>query len=193
MYGVVNGVYYCNNYRVDEINNKIFDRNIPSHNLQMQFDPRPINTKFVLYPTSDIRQQTMTNITPIRIQPCYNMSKTFNPGNDKGPYSGYATNVDTESSLKDINMANQKWCSQTRFVPSSNSDLYQNNIDYTTNQSNIRNIKDIQISGNDKVQDHSLLFEDNTITTPFDPNACNIGYNLFNNHTRQQVKNLAAN
>ena len=190
MYGVIDGVYYCNNYRVDELNTKIFNRNIPSHNLQMQFDPRPVNTKFVLYPTSDIRQQTKDKITPIKIQPAFNIHNTFTPGTDTGPYSGYATNVDSETSLMDIMMSNQKWCAQTRYVPSSHSDLYNNDIDDSHNETNIKEIKRIHSNGNDRVQNHSLLFQDNKMT-PFNPNSCDMGYNVFNNHTRQQVKDLA--
>ena len=58
--------------------------------------------------------------------PTFNPSTAFNPGNDEGPYSGYATNINVESELKNQIYALQK-CSQAVYVPSSNSDLY----DYT--------------------------------------------------------------
>ena len=34
MYGVVNGYFRCNNDRVDDLNNRISERNIPSKSLQ---------------------------------------------------------------------------------------------------------------------------------------------------------------
>jgi len=44
--GVVNGVYLCNHGRVDEINDRISDRNIPSSSLQPQYSIRPVSTKY---------------------------------------------------------------------------------------------------------------------------------------------------
>ena len=56
--------------------------------------------------------------------PVYNPAKTFNPGNDMGPWSGYATGVNVESDLRNQFFAIQK-CPQSYYVPSSNSDLYE--------------------------------------------------------------------
>ena len=41
MFGVINGLYTCNHERVDEINNRISDRNLPSNSLQPQYSIRP--------------------------------------------------------------------------------------------------------------------------------------------------------
>jgi len=46
MYGVVEGLYTCNHGRVDEVNTRIADRNIPSKGLQPQYSIRPASTKY---------------------------------------------------------------------------------------------------------------------------------------------------
>ena len=46
MHGVVSGVYICNDGRLDEMNNKMYERNIPSANLQPQYSIRPTSTKY---------------------------------------------------------------------------------------------------------------------------------------------------
>lgn len=186
MYGVVKGVYYCNNYRLDEINKKIAQRNLPSQPLQTQFDPRPVETRFILKPGIDYRKETHM---PILNRGSYNMKNQFNPGTSNPPFSGYANNVDTESNLRDIFMSNQKWCAQNDYIPSSKSDLYNSQyFNEVINNDNIQNIH--QINKNDKIRDHSLLFNNEMEFNRFNPNPCNLGFNLFNNHTRQQLKDI---
>ena len=36
---------------------------------------------------------------------------------------------------------------------------------------------------------NNLLFQENAFS-PFNPNKCNLGYKVFNNHIRQQTKNI---
>ena len=50
MFGVPTGICYNNDGRVDEINSRIYDRNIPSQQLQMSFDPRSVETRYVRFP-----------------------------------------------------------------------------------------------------------------------------------------------
>ena len=168
MYGVTKGVYYCNHERVEELNDRIMDRNIPSNQLQMQFDPRPVETRRVLFPGIDCH---MPSNTPIQIQPTFNSTSQFNPGTS-APYSGYATKIDDDSKVKDIMMSNQKWCSQSRYIPSSTSDMYSVNVPTTQN-----------------IQSHPLLFKQESFS-PFNPNKCNMGYKVLQNHTRQQIQNI---
>lgn len=170
MYGVVKGVLYCNNERVDQLNNRIYDRNLPSSQLQMTFDPRPVKTRQVLFPVADCH---MPSNTPITVQPTFNTNQQFNPGSS-APFSGYATKVDDESRLQDIFMARQKWTAQTEYVPSSKSDLY---------------VAPHLVSSRPVHQTHPMLFEQQNFA-PFNPNLCGIGDHLMYNHTRQQVKNM---
>jgi hypothetical protein len=92
-----------------ETNERIYQRNLPSNDLQAYLSPRPIGLKqsnfFVLPPPNSTNVPFMVEAV---FQPCQN----FNPGSS-GVWSGYATNVTTESWLR------------TPSVPSSQSDLYR--------------------------------------------------------------------
>lgn len=170
MYGVTKGVLYCNDGVLDQINNEIYDRNFPTRQLQMVFDPRSVDTRRTVFPALDCRSKA--NV-PIQIQKSYNIRKTFNPGSS-APYSGYASNIDEESRLKDIFLPIQKYNAKTQYIPSSKSDMYLERKPVET-----RNIR----------QNHPLLFKQENFA-PFNPNPCNLGNGLLYNHTRQQVKNM---
>ena len=167
MYGVVNGIYQCNNDRVDELNNRIADRNIPSQKLQAQFDVRPVSTKYAMMPIYDRRA---IPTVPIERMPTYNIETTFNPGNDQGPWSGYASNIDDSSRLRNQFFALQK-CDQSYYVPPTTSDLYH-----------------VEVVGQQVQQPFPDLFYKQDFA-PFNPNTCNVGGNFFNNCIRQQTKN----
>ena len=156
----------------DTINNAIAYRNIPSTNLTMNFPFRPVNTKYTLMPTvNNINQCTKS---PINNYGVFDMSNTFYPGTRKPHFSGFATNVDTESSMRNQIYALQK-ADQAVYVPNSNSDLYENNINFITHNNNI---------------DNNLLFSEERFND-FNPNlAPTIGNELFYNSTRVQLKNL---
>jgi hypothetical protein len=177
MYGVVNGVYYCNNERVDELNDRISERNLPSDKLQIVFDPRPQTTRRMMYPA--FHTQSLDVTTPIEIQKPFNPFTQFNPGSS-APFSGYATNIDQESRMKNIFMPKQKYTGQTQFVPSTKSDLY--NMNHLKSARNDSKQQQVQIP-------HNELFRE-TEFSPFNPNDCNIGNDLFNNHTRVQTRNI---
>jgi len=52
-YGVVDGVYVASANRVDDLSNRMFARNMPSHDLQPNFDMRPVATKYTVMPVYD--------------------------------------------------------------------------------------------------------------------------------------------
>jgi hypothetical protein len=110
--------------------------------------------------------------TPLQQYPTYNPHSCFNPGNATAPWSGFASNINTESELRNQIYALQS-CSQSVYVPSSKSDLYQNKfqITNTTNQT------------------HPLLFESQSFPgfNP-NPNSNTIGVQMFMNSTRVQLK-----
>jgi hypothetical protein len=85
----------------------------------------PVQTKFSVLPIIDLRKQI--NV-PMEQMVTYNVHNTFNPGNDMGPWSGFASSVNTESVLRNQIYALQK-CSQSVYVPSSKSDLYNVNFE----------------------------------------------------------------
>lgn len=169
LYGVIDGVYFCGNNNVDELNERIYERNLPSGSIQpSQINVRPVSTKYAVMPILD---QRMKATVPLNHYPTFDTEKTFIPSNVSAPWSGFATNVDNESRLHNQFFALQK-CEQSNYIPGSNSDLYH-----------------VNVVGRNVEQPFPDLF-----TTPkmddFNPNTCNIGKNVFDNCTRQQVKDF---
>jgi len=168
MYGVVNGVYYCNIARGEELNKRIAERNVPSAPLQPQFSNRPVSTKYAHLPVVDRRPKPTVEIER---QPTYSVAKTFNPGSTQAPWSGFASNVNVESTLRNQFFALQK-CEQSNYVPSSTSDMYQVTVD----------------AGAPVQQPFPDLFQEQRFAQ-FDPNECGVGKDLWGNCTRQQLFN----
>jgi len=151
----------------DTSNKRMFDRNIPSQVLQPYLSVRPVMTKYSILPIVDPRK---TNSVPLIQQPTYNQNTMFNPGNNTAPWSGYASNVNLESELRNQVYALQK-CDQAVYVPSSQSDLYK--FSFQSNKPMNQPFPD--------------LFKQE-IYSDFNPNCEQVGKGTFYNHTRQQLK-----
>jgi hypothetical protein len=170
MYGLVKGVLLCQQNRTQDLNERIYSRNIPSNAVQMQYGPRAVSTKFVRLPVFDKHQESETRCHE---QSIYNTETMFTPGNSL-PFNGYQSNVDIETKLRNAIFPLQG-CPQARYIPSSNSDMF--NSQYLS-------------QGNKIVpMTNPLLFKEEQFNK-FDPNTCDLGYKLFNNHTRVQIRNL---
>ena len=161
--------------RTNDINERTYNRNIPSSQLQPYLDSRPVSTKFTVLPIIDFRQQSSV---PMKQFSIYNSEQTFNPGNDKAPWSGFASNINKESELKNQLFALQS-CNQSVYVPKSNSDLYNYHWKNKTNEDNIKT-------------NFPYLFSKEQFC-PFNPNPqpSTLGISLFNNATRQQNKDVS--
>ena len=170
MYGVVNGAYICNIERDNELNIKIAERNIPSKPLEPAFSLRPVSTKYTLMPTVDEYRESSVSI---RNYPIYNLGNTFNPGTDQAPWSGFASQINKESMLRNQFFALQK-CDQGVYIPSSRSSLYNSSLDLERESAT-----------------HRELFNKQEFKS-FNPNPDSkiIGNDRFNNNTRQQMKNI---
>ena len=153
-----------------QTNERIYNRNIPSQMLQPYIDVRPVMTKYSYLPIVDPRKEVNTRLIQT---PVYNVHQVFNPGNTQSPLSGFASNVNTESVLRNQVFALQK-CSQSVYVPSSNSDLYH-----------------VAFHPKPEPYPDSLLFQQEKFC-PFNPNPNpkEIGYEMFHNSTRLQVRNM---
>lgn len=153
-----------------QTNTRIYDRNIPSQMLQPYIDVRPVLTKYSYFPIVDPRKPI--NV-PLQQMPTYNVHNVFNPGNTQSPWSGFASNINTESELRNQVYALQK-CSQAVYVPSSNSDLYT-----------------YQFQTKTRHNPHELLFKNEDFGS-FNPNpapgVCGTG--IFYNSTRCQVRDM---
>ncbi len=152
----------------NQTNTRIYDRNIPSQVLQPNINVRPVMTKYSHLPIVDPRKQ---NTVPLMQAPNYNQHHTFNPGNS-APWSGFSSNVNTESELRNQIYALQK-CSQATYVPSSRSDLYQVNM------------------RQQPAAQHSLLFQEEHFGN-FNPNPDPkiVGAGIFQNSTRTQILDI---
>ena len=157
----------------NEMNTKIYNRNLPSSQIQPYLDVRPVMTKYSLLPIVDPRKKSNEKMVQ---QPVYNTNAVFNPGNTKSPWSGYASNINTETELRNQIFALQK-SDNAIYVPQSTSDLY--NYSFNTKKQHGNN-----------VNDHSLLFNNEQFNN-FDPTPNNIHLGLFNNYTRTQLNSLS--
>jgi hypothetical protein len=157
----------------EKMNQEIYMRNIPSQPLQPYLNVRPVMTKYSYLPIVDPRREINQHLID---RPTYNTKTVFNPGTRQAPWSGFASNINLESELRNQIYAAQK-CSQSVYVPNSNSDLYE--VKFNTTQSNLG--------------DKELLFKEENFHQ-FNPNPDPkvLGVNLFNNNTRVQLKDISS-
>ena len=160
----------CNSKIQELTNTRIYDRNIPSQVLQPYLDVRPVMTKYSYFPIVDPRKELTI---PLQVAPSFNTNTVFNPGNTQSPWSGLASNINLESELRNQIYALQS-CSQSVYVPNSNSDLY--NYSFKPKHT---------------PQTHSLLFQkDNFSEFNPNPDVKTVGTGIFMNSTRVQVRDM---
>jgi hypothetical protein len=155
--------------RLEDINERISERNLPTSFLQQQFSIRPVPTKYSMMPILDTRAKSSV---PIIYKQPYNINSTFNPGTS-APFSGFSSHVNDESRLRNQFFALQK-CEQSTYIPQSNSDMYL-----------------VRVAGGERKEPQmfSRLFAE-TEMDAFNPNILNVGKNFFENNTRVQMKDL---
>ena len=168
MYGVIDGISYCNIKKDNELNVRIADRNIPSEALQPQYSMRPVSTKYAHLPIVDRRVKP--DVAKHHYEP-YSVSTIFNPGTAQAPWSGFATNIDVYSLLRNQFFAIQD-CPQAKYIPGTNSDLYKSYLPS----------KYVE-------QPFPELFTEPKLGL-FNPNNCNLPQHLFNTDTRNERQNL---
>ena len=159
---------------VDISNERLFNRNLSSQPLQPYLSVRPVMTKYSIMPIVDPRAPINVKLEQ---QPTYNSYTNFNPGNTMSPWSGFASNINLESELRNQVYALQN-CSQSVYIPSSDSDLYHFQFKPTEHKQVHQPFPD--------------LFK-KELYSDFNPNNENIAKGTFYNHTRQQLKGLSEN
>lgn len=148
------------------MNDRIYERNIPSNNLEPNFSSIGLSTRYSKFLVDNTNKY---NNIKSDFQ-SYNTNKTFFPGTSKPHFSGFSSQIDNESILRNqiyplIKSDLHVW------APDSTSMLYNKT-------ENINNKSD------------SLLFNEETFNE-FNPNVNNkIGSDFFYNSTRVQLKNL---
>ena len=159
------------NQRTEEINQRIAYRNMPSSQLQPQFDIRPLSSKYAKMPIVD---RHVNHQVPIQSIPTYDIETTFNPGSAQAPWSGFAANINNESRLRNQFYALQNGAGQSCYIPFKNSELYNAPIQTATADQ----------------QPFPALFTKQPFEE-FNPCPTGLGVNFFENCTRQQIKELA--
>jgi hypothetical protein len=144
--------------RPEELNLRILERNNLSNNQNILFTPRSISTKYTL-------PESINNINK------------FNNNLKIGNYNDYSDKINHESELRNqlYPLENN---SENQYIPDKNSDLYNYEINNTTNTI---------------PQLFTNLFENNTFSNSSTDinnlqNRGTLYNNLFNNDTRQQLK-----
>ena len=171
IYGIPDGVLYGQNDRIDELNDRLSQRHFSDSPLEPNYDPRPVQTKRTLFP---IVKNARHTTEPSLQYPVYNTSANFNPGNRIAPTAGFRQNVDVETVLRNQTFALQRGASQSVYVPSSASELYN-----------------VSVVSSPSIQPHPDLFAPHTFSNQAHPNLAgvNIGNDRFFNHTRTQLRN----
>ena len=153
-------------------NNKLFERCVPTNNLEVSYGIRPVQTKYSKFSLGNKNENNYVSVTNTET---YNTNKTFFPGTRQAPWSGFVSNIHTESILRNQIFAMQK-ADQREYVPSSNSDLYNDQID-----------------GNTVSDTHGLLFknyinENNAAVLDVNMKELTKTQNVFYNSTRNDIK-----
>lgn len=96
--------------RVEELNQRLYDRNKTDTNPQMLFSPRPISIKYNDFPIIDHYNQSTV---PMKSYTNYNIKDDYLPSSYISPWNGY--NVSNETNLRNLNQKLSK-CPQI-FMP----------------------------------------------------------------------------
>jgi len=154
----------------DEINDRMSMRIVPDTGLQPNFDPRPVSTKYSLFPIIDRR----TEATVMKeYHDAYTPSSNFNPG-DSAPVNGFLDNVSIESELRGNSYKLTGGDLGHKFIPSTSGPLYNNMVG---------NPLDIADST------HHLLFKKEEYVQSVSNLHPSIGKDIFHNNTRVQLRN----
>lgn len=170
MYGVADGITYQQDERVEDLNIRIINRQFPDYPLEPNYEPRPVPTKYSIFPIVDRRTQAKE---PRLDYPVHDPYVNFSPGTGVAPIKGFFKNVDTETVLRNQTFSLQN-TGRNVYVPSSKSDLYN-----------------VTVISSLSEQPYPLLFAKPALEKNLHPNVqdSNIGKNIFFNATRVQLRN----
>jgi hypothetical protein len=165
--------------RVEDINQRVYMRNLPSGPLRPSFSNRPVSTKYTHFQTythSNSQSTTNENQTHTNLQYpiVYHPSRIYQAGASRGVWEGFARHVDDETILRNQHILLSKE-DVNQWVPSSQSDLYQSPNTYSQQRQ--------------ENQPFPHLWREEQFNS-FQPNLHkeHLGTHLWANHTRQQLK-----
>ena len=172
LYGIQPGIIYGQYARVDELNDRIFSRFVPNQPLEPNYDPRPVSTKYEIFPMVDRRTPATVQIPKMAN---YEIESGFAPFGARAPISGFLANVDVESKLRSQIHALTKYGVEDEYIPGSNSDLY---------------VATAPGGSDNSPQPFAGLFQKPVLDTSPGFQDSRIGQDRFFNHTRTQLRAL---
>ena len=92
---MINPVLLCNQKRVEELNNKIYNRNLTNAKIEMHESFRSVPTRQVHFPILDCNKPNNVN----RLDNQYNVKTMFTPASNV-PTQSYRDNIDIETKLR---------------------------------------------------------------------------------------------
>jgi hypothetical protein len=173
--GVYRGLWYGQNERTDELNDRIYSRNLSNIPLEPNFDPRPLSTKQSVFPIINQRKPTIENIrSSIHFEPLLH----FAPCNrNRVNHHTYTSNIDVETVLRNQNTVLQHGASEGGlYIPSSKSDLYNRPSPIGL--------------GRREDQPFPNILPSSNLYTDVPDNLSTIGNKTFFNHTRNQLRDM---
>ncbi len=171
VYGSIHGLWHGQHERVEELNSRVVERQFPDHALRPNYAPRPVSTKYVHFPTVDVRKPTTE---PLQTYVDYRPEHHFSPATRCGPTATYLANVDVETRLQNRHIRLQHGDSEQTFVPHASSDLFG----FTA------------VGRHESLGARALLFRQHALATDMSEVAMRTGQDLFHNNTRTQLRGL---
>ena len=175
----------CTDRLVNEINERILARTMATGNIEVLLSPRPQPTLYTRPLYNSIPPTTACK--PRILKYNSDQKKYFLPCTKGGTWSQYNQNIDNESILRNQVYALQN-APQATYVPNSTSDLYNSTIsksETSTAQGLYPNLPtsntDYNIWGLQPTLNREAGYQ-------FLPPPVNLGNKLFNNDTRQEIK-----
>lgn len=166
------------------MNNEIMKRNVPSQPLQSYFSIPSVNTRYIVQPKYDFASPhcilpKKDNGDGLGIynnqHSTYDINTYFFPGDRKAPFSGFSSNINTESQLRNQHIRLSK-TDDNVYIPHSKSNLYN----FTMNTSKLH-------GPSSSLNPHFLLFQDYDkmcANGGYSSQSLNTGKSIFNNQSR---------
>ena len=169
--GAIQGLWSGQHSRLNELDDRLAERQFPDIHLQPQFEFRPVATKYSHFPVIDRRSKPKVSIIK---HDRYDVATNFSPPMRNGPTDVYLANIDLETVLQNRHVSLQHGADQGIYVPSSKSDLYGFSA----------------VGRQEDMGDRSMIFDKHGLETKVSEVARQIGQDRFHNNTRTQLRGL---
>lgn len=176
----------CSNNLVNTINQRILARTMTTGNVEVLLPSRPQQTLYTMPLANAVPHgECKPRVLKYNSEP----NSYFLPATSNKSWSNYAANTNTESILRNQVYALQK-APQAQYVPNSTSDLYNSTITKTetsTAQGLYPNLPNSNSDNNNNIWGLQPTLHPREKNSSFSQHT-NLGTKIFNNDTRQLLK-----